>query len=57
MRGLLQVLSLFKAKLGYKGKGEKVHSAVLTSHDMLMLLELDARLERCLGIMKRTAFT
>lgn len=57
MRGLVQVLSLLKTKLGYKSKAEKVRSGVLTSHDMLMLLELDARLERCLGIMKRTAFT
>lgn len=58
MRGLRQVLSLLRPSQGIRAKEGKctVDSAVFSCHVMLMLSEMDARLDEHLGIMKRAVF-
>lgn len=59
MRGLQQVLRLQRPSQGIRAEeGEPAgDSAVFSYHVMLMQMEIDARLDRHLGIMKRTVFT
>ena len=58
LRGLLQVLSMLRPSQGIRAKERKstVDSAVFSCCVMLILLELDARLDRHLGMMKPTVF-
>lgn len=58
MRAPLQVLTLLRPNQGIRAKEgySTGNSAVFSCHVMLMLLEVNARLDGHIGIMKHTIF-